>query len=289
MHTSIFQRALVTLSCFFFLSACHAPLAQSNSSISVPLEQNTSEEFAPLSPEVYPSHSETDEEIWDVSDVDISDVDKTRKLLSFTFDDAPSRSLERILAVFAAFNESNPDCPASATFFLNGIRFDSNTPHTLTAALTLGMELGNHSYTHYDLTTLEETKLRTEIDETDKLLCAIDGRERHLFRAPFGKVNELVRSVVHTPIFDWTIDTLDWTGISENEIYEKVWSDKYPGAIVLMHDGYENTVSALKRLLPDLKEAGYQVTSISKMAKAHDCPLRKGSVYIRARKNGVGT
>ncbi|MBQ8406240.1 MAG: hypothetical protein IJX09_06275 [Clostridia bacterium] len=51
-----------------------------------------------------------------------------------------------------------------------------------------------------------------------------------------------------------------------------------------MHDGYKHTVDALKRLLPDLKADGYQVVSVSQLAKAHGCTLRRGSTYIRARK-----
>ena len=89
---------------------------------------------------------------------------------------------------------------------------------------------------------------------------------------------------MQTPILNWTIDTLDWQGKTAQEIYDRVWQDKYAGAIVLMHDGYANTVTAMKRLLPDLKQAGYQAVTISQMSKAHDCPLRVGSVYIRARK-----
>ena len=51
-----------------------------------------------------------------------------------------------------------------------------------------------------------------------------------------------------------------------------------------MHDGYVETVSAVKRLLPDLKNAGYQVVGVSQLAKANGCQLKTGSVYIRARK-----
>ena len=83
---------------------------------------------------------------------------------------------------------------------------------------------------------------------------------------------------------NWTIDTLDWTGASVDEIYSTVFEEKFSGAIVLMHDGYVNTVSALKRLLPDLKAAGYQIVSVSALAKAHNCRLRNGGEYIRARK-----
>ena len=148
------------------------------------------------------------------------------------------------------------------------------------------MELGNHSQHHYDLTTLNLPTLQREIEQTDEILRQIDNKATHLFRAPFGKVNSLLRESVSAPIFDWTIDTLDWTGVSADEIVETVLNGVYTGAVVLMHDGYDNTVDALKRLLPILDERGYQVVSISQMAKAHDCPLKIGGVYIRAREAG---
>lgn len=226
--------------------------------------------------------------VWDVSDTDISHIDGAHKLISFTFDDAPSRTLENILAVFAAFNEENPDFQASATVFCNGYLINNSSMHTLQTAAAMGIELGNHSQTHPDLSKLTREELKTEIGQTDELLSKIDGKPYHLFRAPFGRLSEDVRALVPAPVLDWTIDTLDWKDSSAEDIYNTVWSQKFSGAIVLMHDGYENTVTALKRLLPDLKREGYQAVSLSQMSKAHDCPLKTGSVYIRIRKNGTG-
>jgi len=243
----------------------------------------------------YPSLSEnsssessdlpTTSDVWDVSMVDISKIDRTKKLIAFTFDDSPSRTLENIFAVFADFNENNPDCVASSTVFFNGYLFDESTPHLLHAACALGFELGNHTYSHYDLTTLTSDVLRIEIDKTDKLLRSVDKKERHLLRAPFGKTNEAVKKAAATPIIDWSIDTLDWTGVSADEIYDRVFSHRYSGAIVLMHDGYEATVDALKRLLPDLKADGYQVVNVSQLIRAHGCIFKRGGVYIQAKKH----
>lgn len=231
--------------------------------------------------------SETPSPYWDVSDVDISDVDTSRKLISFTFDDAPARSLERILAVFSNFNENNPDCVATATVFCNGHFINPSSAQTLFTAYAVGWELGNHTFSHADLPKLAPDVLRREIDDTDALLYEIDGKQKHLLRAPYGHIDDNVKNAANVPIIDWTIDTVDWTGVSADAIYNAVFSNAFSGAIVLMHDGYENTVVALKRLLPDLKKAGYQVVSVSKMAKAHQCPLKNGSVYIRARKKTV--
>ena len=233
---------------------------------------------------IAPIEEEKDPNVWDLSDVDISYVDRTKKLISFTFDDAPAKTMENIFATFASFNESHPDCRASATFFCNGTLVDENSLHLLHTAHIMGMELGNHTYSHFDLTTLSESELKSEIDKTDEILSKVDGKTRHLLRSPYGSLNDAVKAQAKTPIVNWTIDTLDWTGVSAEEIYRCVWENRFSGAIVLMHDGYPHTVDALKRLLPDLMADGYQVVSVSAMAKAHGCTLKNGSVYIRARK-----
>lgn len=245
-----------------------------------PLEENFGENMRSTEKEEIPA----DPNVWNVSDVDISYIDERRKLVAFTFDDSPSRTMESIFAVFADYNEQNPDCRATATLFCNGVLMDEHSLHLLHTANILGFELGNHTYSHLDLTSLSKETLQSEIDRTDELLSRIDGKPRHLLRAPFGKIDQSVKEFVDTPIVNWTIDTLDWTKNSEENIYNTVISNLFSGAIVLMHDGYPATIDALKRLLPDLKEKGYQIVSVSALAKAHGCVLRCGSEYIRARK-----
>lgn len=229
-------------------------------------------------------------DVWDVSDIDVSKINADKKYIAFTFDDAPSRTMERIFAVYADFNDKNPDCPASATVFFNGNLIDSQSEHLLYVACALGFELGNHTYSHADLTKLTKERVLTEIERTDKTLEKADGKPYHLLRTPFGATNDDVIRCSKTPLIDWTIDTLDWTGVSANAIVESVFSKRFPGAIVLMHDGYENTVEALKTLLPALKADGYQIVNVSQLSKLHNCPLKRGKVYIRARKKaGAGT
>lgn len=282
MKTVIFKEFSVffSLVCLLF-SACKT--------VDTPEKKLSSEYLSLNNPtidqmEVEQPSFELPQGVWDTSDIDVSLISTQRKLIAFSFDDAPSRTLENILAVYAAYNESNPDCPAFATVFCNGKYIDAQSPPLLAAAYGMGFELGNHTHSHYDLSTLSKEQLQWEIDATDEILYTIDGKKRHLLRAPFGRTNDLVKDVAPTPLIDWTIDTLDWTGISEDEIYRAVMENKFSGAIVLMHDGYSHTVDALKRLLPGLKAEGYQVVSVSQLAKMHDCTLMNGKVYIRARK-----
>ncbi len=237
----------------------------------------------PIAEEEKPQHANT----WDLRNVDVRRIDKNRKLIAITFDDAPSKTLENILAVFAAYNENNPDCPAFATVFFNKTNLSVSTLPLLQTLYSFGFELGNHTASHANLTTLPFNEIQREIREVDEVLQKIDHLPHHLLRAPFGKLSNDVKQAAPAPIVDWTIDTLDWTGSSADSIYHSVMENKFNGAIALMHDGYEGTVSALKLILPALKEAGYQAVTVSQMAKLNGCEMKNGSVYIRLRKQNA--
>ncbi len=277
---------LILLFPLFILSACKANTPSlKNNNLQFAEQYFTAEsDIFEQYPDPKKETTSTAPSVWELSDIDVSQIDTARKLIAFSFDDAPARTIESILTIFAAYNDENPDCKAFCTLFLNGYLFDNATIHLLNSAVALGMELGNHTYSHFDLTTLDTQTLQWEIDEMDRLLQKADQKPRHLIRPPFGKINDNLKSVANAPILNWNIDTLDWTGKSANEIFDSVFSQKADGSIVLLHDGYSNTIEAVKRLLPSLKEAGYQVVGISQLAKVNECTLKNGTVYIRARK-----
>lgn len=273
MRKSIFFRLLLPV--FLFCNVACITKTEGDSS---PPFDDLSSSFSSASSEPSPIPSEN---VWSVDDVDVSKIDPKKKLVALTFDDGPKGTLERLLAIFAKFNEAYPNAPASATLFLN--RFSADAIPTLRLALAMDMELGNHTLSHCDLTAVSTQKAEREIDEMDKLLCQLDGKARHLLRAPYGNVDSRLRSLAHTPILSWTIDTLDWTNPTPQHIITAVQTQVYDGAIVLMHDGYEDTLQAVKTLLPWLHEHGYQTVSVSQMIKAHNLAFERGNVYIRAR------
>lgn len=236
------------------------------------------------SPNTKISEEKQNDTFWNVEDCDISHINPNKKLVALTFDDGPSNKLERLLSVFACFNQENANCIASATLFCNGRLFNNDNRPTVSLAYALGWELGNHSYTHTDFFTLSCKEIQNEIQKTDKLLQQIDGNTKHIFRPPFGNLKAEQKLQINTPIAYWTIDTLDWTGKKPEDICQTVLSNIYDGAIVLLHDGYEQTVQAVKLLLPALKEKGYQTVTLSQMSKYNACPLKNGGAYIRIRK-----
>ena len=65
--------------------------------------------------------------------------------------------------------------------------------------------------------------------------------------------------------FVWERDSLDWKGISADEITERVLSRVEPGSIVLFHNAAEHTPEALPGILDALQRDGYTIVPISEL------------------------
>lgn len=134
--------------------------------------------------------------------------------------------------------------------------------------------------------------MKSQLSRTETIVKNITGKStKPYFRAPYGATNQNVLNTVgnagYTYTFHWTIDTLDWTGNSATTIYNRVMNSLQPGAIVLMHTGAAtNTVAALERLIPAIKNKGYKFVTISQLMNRKPTPtvpVTGGSTYtVRA-------
>lgn len=221
-------------------------------------------------------------DLWDVSDVDISHIGENNRLIAFTFDDGPTDKTDALLDVFAIFNKKNPDFTAHATLFTIGSKISQGYSETLERAVSMKFELGNHTFTHTDLTTLTDEKIIEELSSTDNALKSFDGKSVHLVRPAGGHADNRVLSTYRSTFINWTtsLDASDWQdGTTENDIYDTISKNLSEGGIVLMHQGYDRTINAVKRLLPDLKARGFQVVSVSELIKFYDIKAEIGKLY----------
>ena len=76
-------------------------------------------------------------------------------------------------------------------------------------------------------------------------------------RPPGGGYNTTVKENVGMPMILWSIDTLDWKTRDATSTYNAVISGASSGDIVLMHDLYEATAEASKRIIPYLVDKGF--------------------------------
>ena len=118
-----------------------------------------------------------------------------------------------------------------------------------------------------------------EINYTRDVINSVVGQTPTIVRPPYGAANEVVQSVAGAPLVFWSVDTLDWELKDANLIRDYVLNHVKDGEIVLMHDIYEATVQAAIELIPLLQERGYQIVTVSEMARARGIVLENGAKY----------
>ena len=67
-------------------------------------------------------------------------------------------------------------------------------------------------------------------------------------------------------LYYWTIDTEDWKSRDAKKVYNAAMKAK-DGDIVLMHDIYQSTAEAVKKIIPKLLKKGYQFVTVSELIR----------------------
>ncbi len=204
-------------------------------------------------------------------EIEIKPVDPNQPMIALTFDDGPGPGTVRIL-------EALKEHGARATFFMLGSRVNTY-PDAVRKMVETGCELANHTTNHLKLTDYAAEGIAMEINYTRDAINSIVGQTPTMVRPPYGAVNEVVQSVAGVPIMLWSVDTLDWQLKDAELIRNYVLNTVKDGDIVLMHDIYEATVQATIELIPLLQERGYQIVTVSEMAKARGITLENGAKY----------
>ncbi len=199
----------------------------------------------------------------------------SRKMVALTFDDGPSKYTEQILDTLGQYG-------AKATFFVVGNRVNSYQS-TLSRAASMGMEIGNHSYSHPKLTSLSWNGLIDEKSKTDNNVYSILGAYPTVFRPPYGSTNETVANAFGKPVILWSVDTLDWKSRNKTSVVNAVMNNVKDGDIVLMHDIYGSTADAVAEIVPRLINEGYELVTVSQLGNARNGGLTAGQKYSQIR------
>ena len=218
--------------------------------------------------------------IWE-NNADISWIDPSKPMIAFTFDDGPVGTADtatsiRIQNALAASGQH-------ATFFYWGNSLNKATEAEIKRAYEMGFEIGNHTSTHPDLTKLTAEKALEDVMKQANKLSEITGLEHFLVRPPFLSTNTTVKNTVREPMINCSIDSKDWAGATAEQIINTINSQKKDGAIVLMHETYTSTATAMETLIPQLVAEGWQIVSVSELFKAKGQELKDGQVYTNAR------
>lgn len=155
------------------------------------------------------------------------------------------------------------------TFFMTG-EWVEKYPECVKTLVEKGHDLGNHSATHPDMTTLSKEKQKEEILKVHNAVKELTGYEMELFRPPYGAYNnDVIRTCYELNYYpvQWDVDSLDWKDYTPERIISNVCEHDSlgPGSIILCHNGAKYTAEALDEMLTNLKNQGYEIVPISKL------------------------
>jgi peptidoglycan/xylan/chitin deacetylase (PgdA/CDA1 family) len=132
-------------------------------------------------------------------------------------------------------------------------------------------ELGNHSWSHPDLTKLTEEEIGQEIELTEEILFQLTGRHSRLFRPPFGYFNDLVLQVTASH----GMYAIQWDSVSGDPdpsfdaatILAEVQRTVRKGSIIIMHANGRgwHTAEALPAIIEYLGARGYTPVTVSQL------------------------
>ncbi len=184
-------------------------------------------------------------------------VDRSDNLVSISFDAAwGADKTRKIMDVCDSYG-------VKATFFLVGFWIDKY-PEMVKEIDERGFEIGTHSETHPKMSTLSAEKINGELSGSMRKISDITGKKVILFRPPFGDYNNtLITEAEKLGLYtiQWSVDSLDWKGISARQIAERVQKME-SGDIILCHNNSDHIVEALPLIFQAAKLKGLSFVPI---------------------------
>lgn len=196
----------------------------------------------------------------------IYSVKRDDKIISISFDAAWGADLtDSILSILEKYN-------VKTTFFVVG-KWAEQYPDKVKALSDAGHEVENHSYDHPHMTNMSKEDMINELERCNTKIAEITGKRPTLLRPPYGDYNNTVieaaeQCSMHT--IQWSVDSLDWKGISADDIVKRVVPNVTSGSIVLFHNAGEHTPEALPAILESFISEGYEIVPISQLIYAEN-------------------
>jgi peptidoglycan-N-acetylglucosamine deacetylase len=202
--------------------------------------------------------------------------------IAMTFDDGPSpETTPRLLEILKQRN-------IKATFFMIGQNAQSN-PAIVQRILAEGHEIGNHSWTHPQLSKLSDDRVTEEITKTQTAIKNACGYTPVLLRPPYGAITarqkEWIEKQFGLSVIIWSVDPFDWKRPGASVIEQRILAGARPGAIVLSHDIHKQTVDAMPATLDALAAKGFKFVTVSQLI-AMNKPKSSPSPSPQSRPSG---
>ena len=196
-------------------------------------------------------------EAWE-ADADVDADIGEEKRIAITFDDGPHRLYTPKLL------DGLKERGIHATFFLVGENIRNN--ETLVKRMAEeGHLIGNHTFSHVQLTKLKKEEACREVQQTNERICAVTGAPVLYIRPPYGSWNDELQAEIPMTVTLWNLDSEDWKSQNTGKIVELVESEAEEGSIILLHDIFDTSVEAALRIVDDLTAQGYTFVTVDEL------------------------
>jgi peptidoglycan/xylan/chitin deacetylase (PgdA/CDA1 family) len=182
--------------------------------------------------------------------------------IAMTFDDGPSpETTPQLLDILKQRN-------IKATFFMIGQNAEQS-PAIVQRILAEGHEIGNHSWTHPQLSKLSDDRVTEEINKTQAAIKSACGYTPVLLRPPYGAITarqkDWIEKQFGLSVIIWSVDPFDWKRPGASVIEQRILAGARPGAIILSHDIHKQTVDAMPATLDALAAKGFKFVTVSQL------------------------
>ena len=128
-----------------------------------------------------------------------------------------------------------------------------------------GHLIGNHTYSHIQLTNNNREAFRQELISTNEVLKEITGAEPIFVRPPYGSWDKGFEQELNMFPVLWTIDPLDWCSKSSADVEKRILSKVRENAIILLHDEYASSIEAALFIVDELQSQGYVFVTVEEI------------------------
>ena len=180
------------------------------------------------------------------------------KKIAITFDDGPHPYYTEQLL------DGLKERGVQATFFVTGMHAEEY-PDVIKRMCDEGHLIGNHTYSHIQLSSGNSDAFRQELIQTNEVIEELTGQEVQYVRPPYGTWDKKFEKELNMFPVLWTIDPLDWCSDNVACIVQNVTSRAKENAIILMHDEYKSTVTAAFQIIDELMEQGYEFVTVDEL------------------------
>jgi peptidoglycan/xylan/chitin deacetylase (PgdA/CDA1 family) len=186
----------------------------------------------------------------------------SRREVAIGFDDGPAPDTGAFVRMLEAAH-------VRATFFMIGRQISALYRGVMLRELRDGDVLGDHTFTHPDLTTV--ANVREQLQRTIGVIRSLTGYTPCIFRPPYGDydtdVLRTARSLGLATVL-WNVDPTDWAQPPTQTIVSRVLEQVQPGSIIISHDGggpRGNTLAAYPRIIAALRRRGLRIVTIPEL------------------------